>query len=579
MELSESFSNQQINDKLLAFTEEHKSPLSRPKFSDAEQKSTWKALVNIIRDDNRKECFILAIEAIKIFTRNKNLLDDVVDAAFLDTLLHHAGIAVENSTRGNGHERNTEVILEALRCLSNIYLQCSRGQNFALENQTIPGIMEQMKKYKEFAVPPQVIGFDMKLLFLVTALRPEARTVVSVEYRGLSRLTDLLQMVLDMALDRTVTNLSAKSIAESSVGNNEGEDDDEKDKNLHVELSEDDVLITLDVLKALFNITCGYDTKEAASCATGDEEEQSQLRQLARILHLLLNIGTTLPENKIMVVSNCVNLLTNYPWACTEPLIAPLNKDFSPSDLEEIEYDGACMNVPQTLVDFLDATLNKCSGGKADSGLKDSLTPILKVLVCVSKQYRLVRKYYRQTILPPLRDLSKRPEEGNTIRNKLCRLLTSPETSVSTMVAEFLFVLCKEKVGRFVKHTGYGNAAGLLARRGLMLGGKGDDTYSDTDSDSDTEEYVQNAHKVNPVSGCVEPQRPSPFEGMTEEQKEYEANKLANLIHQLHSMGAVKPAKIGPDGRPVEVDHVLELLENATSTVGQVEEQQSSDSD
>ena len=30
------------------------------------------------------------------------------------------------------------------------------------------------------------------------------------------------------------------------------------------------------------------------------------------------------------------------------------------------------------------------------------------------------------------------------------------------MVAEFLFILCKEKVGRFVKHTGYGNAAGLL---------------------------------------------------------------------------------------------------------------------
>ena len=41
-------------------------------------------------------------------------------------------------------------------------------------------------------------------------------------------------------------------------------------------------------------------------------------------------------------------------------------------------------------------------------------------------------------------------------RNKLCRLLTAPDTTVGAMVAEFLFVLCKEKVGRFVKHTGYG---------------------------------------------------------------------------------------------------------------------------
>ena len=31
------------------------------------------------------------------------------------------------------------------------------------------------------------------------------------------------------------------------------------------------------------------------------------------------------------------------------------------------------------------------------------------------------------------------------MRNKLCRLLTSPDTSVSTMGAELLFVLCKEK--------------------------------------------------------------------------------------------------------------------------------------
>ncbi len=47
-----------------------------------------------------------------------------------------------------------------------------------------------------------------------------------------------------------------------------------------------------------------------------------------------------------------------------------------------------------------------------------------------------------------------------------------------------------------VKYTGYGNAAGLLARRGLMLGGKSAQAgkYSD-EEDSDTEEYAENAHK------------------------------------------------------------------------------------
>ncbi len=43
-------------------------------------------------------------------------------------------------------------------------------------------------------------------------------------------------------------------------------------------------------------------------------------------------------------------------------------------------------------------------------------------------------------------------------------------------------------VARFVKYTGYGNAAGLLAQRGLMCGGRGAE-YSSDSEDSDTEEY------------------------------------------------------------------------------------------
>lgn len=47
-------------------------------------------------------------------------------------------------------------------------------------------------------------------------------------------------------------------------------------------------------------------------------------------------------------------------------------------------------------------------------------------------------------------------------------------------------------VDRLIKYTGYGNAAGLLASRGLMLGGsKPSVDYSSGSEDSDTEEYVR----------------------------------------------------------------------------------------
>ena len=48
-------------------------------------------------------------------------------------------------------------------------------------------------------------------------------------------------------------------------------------------------------------------------------------------------------------------------------------------------------------------------------------------------------------------------------------------------------------MARFVKYTGYGNAAGLLAQRGLMCGGRGIGRadYSSESEESETEEYAQ----------------------------------------------------------------------------------------
>ena len=85
--------------------------------------------------------------------------------------------------------------------------------------------------------------------------------------------------------------------------------------------------------------------------------------------------------------------------------------------------------------------------------------------------------------------------------------------------------------------------------------------------------------RINPVTGYVEQEKPSPFEGMTEEQKEHEAMKLANIIDRLHSLGVVKPGRLGPDGKPTEVDHVLQLVENRASQIQSRQPEEGSDSD
>lgn len=119
-------------------------------------------------------------------------------------------------------------------------------------------------------------------------------------------------------------------------------------------------------------------------------------------------------------------------------------------------------------------------------------------------------------------------------------------------------------VGRMIKYTGYGNAAGLFANRGILpVPDQNADCYSsDNSDDSDTDEYKEMRNHINPVVGCYEPPRPNPFDGMSDEQKEYEAMKLVELMDQLNRCGIVQPCRIGDDGRPVAVEHILELQDN-----------------
>ena len=44
------------------------------------------------------------------------------------------------------------------------------------------------------------------------------------------------------------------------------------------------------------------------------------------------------------------------------------------------------------------------------------------------------------------------------MRNKLVRLMTSPISEVKEIVAELVFVICKESVARMIKYTGKGDS-------------------------------------------------------------------------------------------------------------------------
>eukprot|EP00095_Tigriopus_kingsejongensis_P003037 maker-scaffold1070_size64748-snap-gene-0.14 protein:Tk03037 transcript:maker-scaffold1070_size64748-snap-gene-0.14-mRNA-1 annotation:"synembryn" len=512
--------------------------------SKDEKKALWTRIIGILRDDAQTIEHWQALSALKVLSREKTHLDDLIDESTINQLLKFTGIAPDLMRKAM-NDQTSPVIAEAQRCLHNLLLQSGVARAFCAKNETLPGVMNLVNSSRDLGIPPSMLMFDIKIAFLITALCQETRKVLYLEHRGVPRLLTLTNYLISNAKGREVPK--------------------------HPILSDEEVDVINEVLRLLFNITLGLDQNNM------DEEERANLNELSDTVQSLLTIDTETADKKIALHDNCVNVLSYVPSTCTDPLLKNLKTDIAPPNVIQLEYDGFGMNATQAMLEHLLYKIDH-----PDSTLREAITPVVFVLCSLSRHHRPIRKFLRAKILPPLKDVSQRPEVGQDARNKLCKLLTSSTDSVAKIVAELLFILCKESVSRFVKYSGYGNAAGLLARRGLMLGGKGDNAgnYSAEEEDSDTEEYLESAHKVNPIVGCVEPERPSPFEGMSEEQKEYEAVKLANLIHDLHNMGVVKPAIPGPDGRPQEVEHVLELQEAGARNFGRnVEANHNSDSD
>ncbi|XP_044869698.1 synembryn-A isoform X1 [Mauremys mutica] len=496
-----------------------------------ERKKMAQLLIKFLERELQPSCQVTCLESIRILSRDKSCLDPFTTREGLQTLARHAGI--DYSEELIREVPDLDVILEALKCLCNIVFSSPRAQELTAEARLVVGLMERIKLYNEKNLPHEVKFFDLRLLFLLTALRVDIRQQLAQELRGISLMTDTLELTLG------VKWLDPHEVA------TEGSPP--------LPLPRQETERAMEILKVLFNITFDSSKKEVDE----GQEDAALYRRLGAVLRHCLMISADGEDRTEEFHSHTVNLLGNLPLMCLDVLLTPKVRPGS------LEYMGVNMDAVSVLLDFLERRLDR--GHK----LKETLTPVLNLLTESARVHRQTRKFLKAKVLPPLRDVKNRPEVGNLLRNKLVRLMTHIDTDVKHCAAEFLFVLCKESVSRFVKYTGYGNAAGLLAARGLMAGGRAEGEYSE-DEDTDTEEYKEAKPNINPVTGRVEEKLPNPMEGMTEEQKEYEAMKLVNMFDKLSRQQVIQPMGMTPGGNLTSVENAVHEL---------AEERSSSDSD
>lgn len=483
----------------------------------------------------------------------------------------------DDNENDNDDKESTRTI-ESLKCLCNLVYQSAECRKQCIRYYIVDRLIQRIstneyQMSRSFNTSSSSLSlelYDMKLLFLLSALESMVRSRLVIELNGLTYMTERLDQKLSVEED----------------------------------WSQQQIDITIDLLKVMYNII-------SHSEKSPPHEHEIQNLHLTRIIRrLLFRFGDNLEMDCIrLLISNCINLLIHMSGTCLIELLIKLDYQQQLGTLPKlIAFEGYNLYALSVLLKYLHlvvegATKTSLNERRTTNSTTDALPPILSVLVKCASSHRIMRHYLRHIILPPLKRITQPPEVGSELRNHLCRLQSNCDQIVSELTSELLFICCKKNARRMVKYFGYGNMAGLFCRKGMLdcrrLGSADLENLStDSEENSDTEEYKAIQPDINPITGfyhhnypeqkqqkdhfhqqigdpCKE--RPKSLSSvllstdasttetrenaMTEEEKEYQAMQLVQVIDKLQKDGLITPCGIGEDGKLRPVEHILEMQE------------------
>ncbi|XP_076805364.1 chaperone Ric-8A-like isoform X2 [Clavelina lepadiformis] len=432
------------------------------------------------------------------------------NSAFLNILFKFGKFGDVNQESDDKYDQQSE--LNASRCISNVIYLTRDSQGYCNDSKLLKNIVLKVASHKVKSYEQNVLS--LRIMLLASIMSSDGRRQLIEDFDARKITLDFLKHLLKNNIDQ-----SDKIVSESSLSVNA--------TNMCIEIS-----------KVLFNLNMDMRRKSLYN-----QEELSELECAVALCAAVLMSKSDDISLTESLHYNAGNAIYSVPPACFKvDKLIPLKAE-EKSSTGKLTPERKNFKAIASLLDILQHRV------MSNTIATDILHPLLALLSQLCRLSRDIRLYFKNKILPPRKDFNHRPEEGSELRNKLIELFTHNDTNLKHAAADFLFVLCKENVDRFVKYTGYGNAAGLLAARGFLAGGRGDTEYSDTDSDSDTEEYKQVCDEINPVTGHIPPKQVNPLEGMTDEQKEYLAVQLANEISKLSSSDIIQPMSVGDDGK------------------------------
>ncbi|KAJ2664304.1 hypothetical protein IWW48_000821 [Coemansia sp. RSA 1200] len=173
----------------------------------------------------------------------------------------------------------------------------------------------------------------------------------------------------------------------------------------------------------------------------------------------------------------------------------------------------------------------------ASEAYQNELTPLTLVLVRLMTEHQDARLRVFHQVYPPNVeiDYTLLPEDRPGLASQVVRLMRVPQGGMlQGAMGDFLLTVLGQDIKQFIMAVGYGNAAGFMLARGIEMPKDALDYAKGVVSEND--------QMVDPVTGRNLNQTDIDKElaGMTDEEKEREAERLFVLFERLNKTGIIK---------------------------------------
>lgn len=150
-------------------------------------------------------CQKTCLETLRILSRDKRVLAPVATREGMLILGEMARLnageeAGDNQDSSQEHTQSEEeerVVVEALKCLCNVVYNSPAAQQASVDVQLIHGLCANLRTARTWH--HDVGLFTLRLLFLLSALRPDVRGVLRREKNAVKLLTEVLEHTLDVS--------------------------------------------------------------------------------------------------------------------------------------------------------------------------------------------------------------------------------------------------------------------------------------------------------------------------------------------------------------------------------------------